>query len=121
MAALSSVTSVDFFPRLHRNLVMLAAGTEKGDLLLHTFEPSSLTKQTTYTFDKWYDFLHWCAAVVVNICRICPSLAINQLAWQPRPLAIKADDANHANGESTELLLAVASEDCSLRILSVNI
>ena len=54
MPALSSVTSVDFLPTLHQNLVVLAVGTEKGDLLLHTFEPSSLIKQTTHNFEKWY-------------------------------------------------------------------
>ena len=51
--ALSPVTSIDFLPRLHRNLVVLAAGTEMGDLLLHTFEPSSLMKQISHTFEKW--------------------------------------------------------------------
>lgn len=51
--ALASVTSVDFYHRLVQGAVMLAIGTEDGNLTLQTLEKKTLTSQKTFTINSW--------------------------------------------------------------------
>lgn len=89
------VTAIDFADSmLDDTRAWLAVGTDTG-------------KVTTYLMN----LEHWTVEKTIDLsARYCPSKAVTQLAWQP---------ANAIAGSlENELNLAVASEDCSLRILT---
>ena len=56
-----------------------------------------------------------------NFRRFCPFLAINQLTWRPLPQQPSAYNVDEHHEEEKAMLLAVASEDSSLRILSLKL
>lgn len=50
----SSVTSVEFLQRVYRDSIVLAAGTENGDVFLYSFDSSTLGLQATRAVDQEY-------------------------------------------------------------------
>ncbi|MCJ1472819.1 hypothetical protein MMC13_001468 [Lambiella insularis] len=103
--ALASVTCVEFYPRSVQNLFMLAFGSEDGVLTLQSLEEKSLASQAIFTLDSRYT----------------SKLPITQLAWQPSLSSVSKEDINVDEETKEEMLLAMASEDSSLKILSVRI
>ena len=100
ISASAPVTSVEFHPERRNSCMLLAAGTETGQVTLALVNDSaSLVK-------------------LIDLGpELCPALAVNQLTWQPR----KAPPSNGYYTERDERvsLLGVASEDCSVRILAI--
>ncbi|MCJ1405719.1 hypothetical protein MMC11_008949 [Xylographa trunciseda] len=97
------VTSVDFFSRALGDELILAVGAENGDLVIQSFRRSTFEKMKTFTIDR----------------KFCSSLSINQLAWRPPQNTALANSVDDCNEGEEALLLAVASEDSSLRVLSL--
>ena len=52
--AQSSVTCVEFLPRVCGNLIVLAAGSENGDVLLYSFDSSTFSIHATHVVDRGY-------------------------------------------------------------------
>lgn len=91
----SPVTAVDFIDMpVEDNMAWLAIGTEEGRLSYHNINLADLTVVDTIT----------------STAENCPSKAITQLAWRPH----RSEDS-----VSKGIEIAVASEDCSLRVLAL--
>jgi hypothetical protein len=54
-------------------------------------------------------------------CSLCPSLAVTQLSWRPQYEATDTTEGIEIPDNAEEALLAIAGEDSSLRILSINL
>ncbi|MCJ1247191.1 hypothetical protein MMC30_004405 [Trapelia coarctata] len=116
--AQSSVTCVEFFQQVCEDSIILAAGTENGDVLLHRFDSSSLAILASHAIERRHvKGLSW-LPIFADIYRLCPSLSVNQLAWRPH---FAADNDSAADETDGKAILAIASEDSSLRILSVKV
>ena len=100
ISAAAPVTTVDFRLELMDGCLLLAAGTETGQVTLSVIDSS-------YAVVKSVDLS----------TELCPALAVSQLTWQRKTLMISNGD-NVAEKEK-QSLLAVASDDCSTRILSI--
>ena len=92
----SPVTAVDFIdmPVEDNSMAWLAVGTEEGRLSYHKIKLDDLSVVQTIT----------------SAAASCPSKAITQLAWRPYRGEV---------GLSKDIEIAVASEDCSLRVFSL--
>lgn len=91
----SPVTAVDFIDMpVEDNMAWLAVGTEEGRLSYHKINLADLSVVDT----------------ISSMAQSCPSKAITQLAWRPQ----RSED-----GVSKDIEIAVASEDCSLRVLAL--
>ena len=96
------VTAIDFRKETRNGRLLLASGTESGHIRLSIIDASlSVLKQ------------------VDLMPTLCPTKTVNQLAWSPFPQA--SNESNDLDEQERRNLLAVASEDCSVRILSVAI
>lgn len=93
IAAEHLVTAVDFLPSFSNDQVYLAMGTETGRLSLHHIDVKTLGVLKSFALNQ----------------RSCPAKAITQLSWKPI-----------LESGKKEIKLAVASEDSSLRIFSLN-
>lgn len=89
-----SVTAIDFLPKVFQDRIYLALGTEIGRLSLHCIDVKTLAVFKSFAIEQ----------------RSCPTKAITQLSWNSNP---KGD-------EKKEIKLAVASNDSSLRIYSLD-
>jgi elongator complex protein 2 len=86
------VTAVAFLPRLVDGRLVLAAGVETGEIFIFLAIPEALEAKTTIAVD----------------IGLGSSKAVNRLMWRP---------SHHDD----KLELAIASEDSSLRILSIEL
>jgi len=119
--AQSSVTCVEFLQQVCEDSIILAAGTEKGDVLLHSFDSISLAILATQAIERrCVNGLSW-LLIFTDIYRIRPALSVTQLAWRPLFAAKDADDDGATDKTDGKACLAIASEDSSLRILSVKV
>ena len=100
ISAAAPVMSVDFHPELKNGCLVLAAGMETGQITISVIDASF--------------------AVIKSVefgSELCPALAVSQLAWQRKsPVTSNGD---YTPNEEKSSLLAVASDDCSTRILSI--
>lgn len=92
------VTAIDFHSRLLDGSLFLALGAEDGEAAIYTFNIPHLTLQKTFKFDN----------------ALCPSNSVTTLAWRPTHAASESDHI-----DDQDIQLAMASEDSSLRLLSV--
>ena len=58
---------------------------------------------------------------IAKTSRLCPSLAIGQLGWRPPAEGTITGRTNAVEEDNQQIDLAVASDDSSLRILSINL
>ncbi|MCJ1312778.1 hypothetical protein MMC25_006454 [Agyrium rufum] len=102
----SSVTAIDFLYSSVNGKVVLAAGTEDGELTILLMEKWTMKMQHLEIVAK----------------KFSPSLAVNQLSWRPSSPAIPIQkEYTIADTSKSAYDLAVASADSSLRILSIKI
>jgi len=101
----SSVTAVDFLPTILEEIITLACGTEAGSIGICQIDVAGSMIRCAMFDGKSLGF----------------SKAVTQLSWRPdvQGGAVSDDIANGV--ESNVRQLAVASDDCSVRIYSVNI
>ena len=100
ISAAAPVTAVDFHRAGGDGCLLLASGTETGDITL-----------------SWIDRG---LAVIrsVNLQpELCPALAITHLKWQPE--VSEGSSEGEIDHKSKRYLLAAASADCSTRIISI--
>jgi elongator complex protein 2 len=105
----SPITAIEFFPRAIRGgTILLAVGEESGAISLHNIARDTLISARALSFRQ----------------EICPSKAITKVSWRPNVIDSNLEGGGEygvtceTKDESYEL--AVASEDCSLRILRVS-
>lgn len=91
----SPVSAIAFLPSVYHNSFILAAGEDTGAVSIHRIAVDSLEAQTVLSIDP----------------AIAPSRAITQLSWRP----VQTEEVD----TKTKFELAVASEDTSARIYSV--
>ncbi len=104
----SPVTAIDFADAATEdNKAWLAVGTEAGKLSFHRVNLADLTVEETISSDEGYVLRLANDEFNANSHSECPSRAITQLAWRP-----KRESAG-------SIEIAVASEDCSLRVLAL--
>lgn len=98
------VTAVDFLPTTVNKELCLAVGEDSGQISVHVLSLESLSETCQRCFPK----------------RDCPSKTITQLSWRPCASTQQNDVEFPLNGNSRAIFeLAVASEDSSVRIYSV--
>lgn len=99
------VTAAHFFGNLlkDKSLLYLATGNDIGDIKIY-----SITANSELLADR---------LVMKYTCSyLYPSRKVTQLAWKPTPTV---DEQDKENSVKTELELAIASEDNSVRIYSI--
>ena len=102
IAMSSSVTAVDIAPRQVRGCLLLAIGTETGSVFLPLLK-----------------FSDWSVSYSQEVGEeLHPSKSVSQLAWRP-PYAEVDDGAEMKKQQGEFFQLAIASEDSSLRLLTV--
>ena len=96
----AAVTAVAFAPPNSAETARLAYGTEKGGIhIVDLSDDLQVTNQRA--IEK----------------RLSPSKAVNALRWRPR---VENDAMSNGSSDAGPHLLAVASDDCSVRILEVD-
>ena len=99
------VTAIDFYGNAQTGLICLAVGEETGRVSFHIIPPLSSEEARQETMEP---------AMSVDIEEsLCPSKAVTRLAWRPRSVQQRVKEA--------PAQLAIASADCSLRLLSVDL
>jgi elongator complex protein 2 len=93
------VTAVSFLPQERGREMLLAVGEENGQISIHGINEHGLQTGFVFSFDR----------------SICPSKAITRLSWQPRFAPEETQSLQNVS-PAPQCLLAVASEDCSVRI-----
>jgi elongator complex protein 2 len=99
------VTAVDFADSIVNGCGILSVGTEAGKLTVYLINMDDLSVQSTNTVADRYVVSLISPKTLANNSRSCPSKSVEQLAWRPQTEG------------SSDWELAVAGEDCSLRIL----
>lgn len=100
ISAAAPVAAVDFHPEARNGCPLLALGTETGQITLAIFDGSlAVTKSIDLA------------------AGLCPALAVIRVTWSPGRQ--KASSGYYADEDRARSLLAVASDDCSTRILSI--
>ncbi|KAK4997720.1 Elongator subunit elp2 [Elasticomyces elasticus] len=105
IATSSAATAIAFLPQIRSGHVLLATGTETGELTICTLALETLKTMGTFLVET----------------TIVPSKTINQLVWRP----LRHSDGAPRGGNDVlgqqpgAYQLALASDDCSVRILSI--
>jgi len=101
----SPVTAVDFLPKVHQGVITLAYGTEAGLVGLCRIDADGSL----------------IGRAAIDGQSMGPLRAVTQLSWRPNVQGNAASDGIGDGVESSGRQLAVASDDSSVRIYSVNI
>ncbi|MCJ1468460.1 hypothetical protein MMC07_007089 [Pseudocyphellaria aurata] len=102
--ASSPVTAIDIFPKYVKGAIIIAVGTEDADVFLHFLGLPTLDIRRSYCLDD----------------QLRPSKSITRLAWRPPLVESNMDQVMGERKMSPNLQLAIASEDGSLRLFSIN-
>ena len=121
--AQAAVTSVDFLPKVIDGSVYLAIGLENGDLSLHSFSTTDQERHQAHPLDHRYVHLTSLSRsdLATDFDRFSSSLSITQLSWQPLSETMSSNKISRAKTDDGEALLAIASEDSSLRVVALRI
>ena len=121
IAMTAPVTSVDFHSVVQDGRMVLAAGNEKGEVSLFLFEIDDLSKQKIHPIHRRYVVLKQLLVTkLTNVSRLCPSLAVTQLAWRPAKTGFLPSKVSEVD-EDRPMEIVVASEDSSLRVLKIGL
>lgn len=107
IARKAPVTAIALLHKFEEDLVCLAAGEETGAISYHLISAESLADSGSQQAEP--------VDSVELDERVCPSKAITRLAWRP-----KGWQQGEVGSPDSPNLLAVASADTSLRILSMS-
>ncbi|KFY09225.1 hypothetical protein V491_08310 [Pseudogymnoascus sp. VKM F-3775] len=106
------VTAIDFADTLLQdNRAWLAVGTETGKLVIYLISLTDLAVVKKVVVDKRYSAPSSNMRPELIGSSLCPAKAVTQLSWKP------VSETTDVKEEEFEL--AVASEDCSMRVLSL--
>ena len=96
LAAAAPVTTVDFHSKVKGGCLCLASGTETGQVTFSVVDASFAVVRSTDLRPE-----------------LCPALAVTQLTWRPENGAPREREVGETD------LLAIASDDCSVRLISL--
>ena len=115
----AAVTAVAIAPRPVGSYMMMALGAETGRVSLHLINHAEWSHSYTRELDFLYVIPLLQAPVMCsNASSLQPSKSVTQLAWRPEKARI--DEAEWSDGTDKNIFqLAIASEDSSLRLLTV--
>lgn len=114
------VTAIDFLAHVAGRRIYLAIGTEIGVLSIKSFDADSLELLESQVVDAKYASVssRILELRTTNSFRYCPSNSITQLSWRPSKQDLRQPTSQ--DGEQIAQL-AVASEDSSLRVFSIDL
>ncbi|EON63991.1 hypothetical protein W97_03221 [Coniosporium apollinis CBS 100218] len=102
--ATSPVTAINFLSQLSNEEVIIAYGTETGDISIRVLEGKGLTTRYAFNMDQF----------------LLPSKGVNQLVWRPQHPDRNVENINvSAEPQRKRHYLAVASEDSSVRLFAL--
>ncbi|KAL9104431.1 MAG: hypothetical protein Q9163_000637 [Psora crenata] len=99
VTASSAITAVGLAPKLIRGDLLVALGTETGEILVHAIDLESWTIKSTNAPNQF----------------LRPSKTITRLKWRPCYYGNPSDNEE----PDSQIQLAVASEDSSVRLLKI--